>query len=411
MVALPLLFAFLLSLASLALTNPVVKIRSSGITVPIASRINATGSPNFVKQERQRAQALIQRGKAKAAYKAGLTQDDSISIPVTNTIVTYTIQAFIGSPATAYTLLIDTGSSITWVGAGKNYVATNSSHDTGHSIEVTYGSGAFFGEEYLDTVNLGGGLVIPHQSIGVATFAGGFRGVDGILGIGPIDLTTRTTSSGEQVPTVMDNLARAGTIPANTIGIFYTPPTSTSDTNGELTFGGTDPCKISGRITFVPITAVSPASQYWGIDQTITYGKRRTKILASTAGIVDTGTTLMMIASDAFQAYTHAVGGKLDQTTGLLTIDDPSKLQSLFYRIGHTTFEFTAEGQQWPKALNSHIGGDPHKTYLIVSDLGTESGKGLDFINGYTWLEHFYSVFDTDHQRVGIANLKRRERC
>jgi Eukaryotic aspartyl protease len=108
--------------------------------------------------------------------------------------------------------------------------------------------------------------------------------------IGPIDLTTGSTSSGGQVPTVINNLAHAGIIPANTIGVFYTPPTSsTPDTNGELTFGGIDPCKISGRITFVPITAVSPASEYWGIDQTITYGKKGTKILARTAGIVDTG--------------------------------------------------------------------------------------------------------------------------
>lgn len=32
----------------------------------------------------------------------------------------------------------------------------------------------------------------------------------------------------------------------------------------------------------------------------------------------------MLIATDAFQAYTNAVGGTLDQTTGLLKISDPS---------------------------------------------------------------------------------------
>jgi len=310
----------------------------------------------------------------------------------------------VGSPGTDYTLLIDTGSSNTWVGADKKYTPTSSSQDTGASVSVSYGSGSFSGEEFTDTVDLGGGLVIQSQSIGVASQAQGFEGVDGILGIGPTDLTSQTLSSGGNIPTVTDNLAKAGTISANSIGVSYAPPTSESDTNGELTFGGTDSSKFTGDITFVPITSTSPASQYWGIDQTITYGSSGTTILDSTAGIVDTGTTLMLIATDAFQAYSDAVGGTLDQTTGLLKIDDASKLESLFYKIGDTTFEFTAEGQQWPQALNSVIGGDANSIYLVVADLGSNSGQGLDFINGYAWLESFYSVFDTDNSQVGIAN-------
>jgi saccharopepsin len=95
----------------------------------------------------------------------------------------------------------------------------------------------------------------------------------------------------------MDNLAKAGTIPSNLIGIFYTTPTSTSDMNGELTFGGTDSSKISGSVNYVPITSTSPANELWGIDQTITYGNNGQSILASTAGIVDTGTEMCLHAS------------------------------------------------------------------------------------------------------------------
>ena len=36
-----------------------------------------------------------------------------------------------------------------------------------------------------------------------------------------------------------------------------------------------------------PITTTSPASDYWGIDQSVQYGT--TTILDTTAGIVDTG--------------------------------------------------------------------------------------------------------------------------
>ena len=42
--------------------------------------------------------------------------------------------------------------------------------------------------------------------------------------------------------------------------------------------------------------------------------------------------------------------------------------------------------------------------YLIVGDIGTRTGQGLDFINGQTWLERFYTVFDTANSRIGFAN-------
>jgi hypothetical protein len=52
---------------------------------------------------------------------------------------------------------------------------------------------------------------------------------------------------------------------------------------------------------FSPLTTTYPASYYWGINESITYGS--TTILAETAGIVDTGTTLILIASSAYLEY------------------------------------------------------------------------------------------------------------
>jgi len=100
------------------------------------------------------------------------------------------------------TLLIDTGSSNTWLGASQAYLKTSTSKSTGQNMSVTYGSGSFNGTECeqililnyfqlhqfaprdpdIDTVTLSPGLVITSQSIGVASSSVGFRGVDGILG-------------------------------------------------------------------------------------------------------------------------------------------------------------------------------------------------------------------------------------
>lgn len=160
--------------------------------------------------------------------------------------------------------------------------------------------------------------------------------------------------------------------------------------NGELTFGGTDSSRFTGEITFTPITSTSPASNYWGIDQTVTYGSvDGTPILNQTAGIVDTGTTLLYLASDAFSAYQKATGATLDNTTGLLKLSSSefSNLKSLFFTIGGTTFEWTANAQIWPRSMNAQLGGEEGSIYLVAADNGTPSGQGLDFINGFVWCE------------------------
>ena len=41
--------------------------------------------------------------------------------------------------------------------------------------------------------------------------------------------------------------------------------------------------------------------------------------------------------------------------------------------------------------------------YLIVADLGMPSGSGFDFVDGMTFLERFYYVFDVSNSQVGFA--------
>ena len=112
----------------------------------------------------------------------------------------------------------------------------------------------------------------------------------------------------------------------------------------------------------------------------------------------------------------------LDHNTSLLSItsDQFSNLKSLFFTINDVcsrlsylyhiadidmkvAFELTPNAQIWPRSLNTAIGGVAGSIYLIVKDNGSNSGSGLDFIAGQTFLERFYSVYDTANQRVGLA--------
>ncbi|KAG1774539.1 acid protease [Suillus placidus] len=388
LLALPAL-AFL-SLSASALPHP--RTASSTAALKLAVRINSYGIKNIAAADRARIQVLQAGG--------------SSSVNAANAAMIYTADIGVGSPATNYTLLLDTGSSNTWIGAGKSYEKTATSQDTGGTFYVTYGDQSYVsGEEYTDTVTLNSDLVIDNQSIGVASASSGMEGLDGLLGLGPVDLTEGTVSNANEVPTVTDNLYIQGTISSEVLGVFFAPASS-DDSTGELTFGGYDASKITGSVSYVPITSTSPASAYWGIDQSISYGS--TSILAETAGIVDTGTTLILIASDAFSKYKSATGATLDQSTGLLQItsDQYSQLSSLYFTTGGVTYELTPNGQIWPRSLNSAIGGTTDGIYLVVADSGSASGSGLDFTNGYCFLERFYSVYDTSNSQVGFATTE-----
>ncbi|KAN0081171.1 Aspartic peptidase domain containing protein [Tylopilus felleus] len=351
---------------------------------------------------------IVDRDRTRAHAKKQLDQvgNHDTSFDIRNVIVGYTTQVGVGTPPTEYTLIVDTGSANIWIGANKSYVETSTSHDTGDAVSLRYGSGNFTGEEWTDTVTISPGLVIEQQSIGVANSSFGLNGLDGILGLGPVDLTNGTVSGVSTVPTVSNNLLSQEKISEEVLGVYFNPATN-QNKSGELTFGGYDESAVISPVQYVPLTKTSPASRFWGFDQSISYGNET--ILPLTAGIVDTGSTFIMIASSAFQQYQNLTGGTLDSATGLLKItpDQYANLQPLTFNIGGVPFELSPNAQIWPRSLNTMFsGGVSGAIYLIVTNIGSLPGTGLDFIVGYTFLERFYCVLDATHGAVGFAKTQ-----
>ncbi|KAI0760883.1 family A1 protease [Trametes elegans] len=372
-----------------------------------------TGTAKVVDLDRARAKALQTHSTRNVAPNI-FQQGAAASAPATNQAVDYVTTVKIGSSSKEFTLLIDTGSSNTWVGSRplqNPFLPSGTTRLTGDIVSVQYGSGFVTGLEMADSITLGSGLTINDQSMGAALLSGGFSTVDGILGIGPTDLTCGTLllnlgGGSGCIPTVTDNAFSQGIIPEHLVGISFEPTTTLENTNGELTFGGIDSSKFTGPLNFVPITSTAPASQFVGVDQSITFGSPTgPTILPMTAGVTDTGTTLLLIASDAFATYQNLTGAVLDADSGLLRItpEQFANLPSLFFHIGPNTFEFTANAQIWPRALNSAIGGADDGIFLVINDIGSATGEGLDFIDGMTFLERFYYVFDAGNSRVGLA--------
>src|SRR6267154_2842164 len=70
------------------------------------------------------------------------------------------------------------------------------------------------------------------------------------------------------------------------------------------------------------------------------------------------------------------------------------------------TYTLIPNAQIWPRHLNLEIGGGDDLIYLVVEDIGTNSGSGFDFILGFAFLQRFYSVYDTTSSRVGFATTQ-----
>lgn len=398
--------------ASTALASPVER-QAQAVVLPLKRVSNVTSVKNIV----SKGQARLDKVNSVSAVSA--TSEVS-SGSVTNEDVSYVASVSIGG--TSYDLIVDTGCTLlllrhnrnalkrstdltscsasnTWCGAQSSCEPSSTGKKTGDSVQVSYGSGSFSGEEYTDEVSFGG-LAVSSQSIGAATSASGFSGVDGIIGFGPVDLTEDTVSNTNTVPTFMNNLYSQGSISTEVLGVSFRPETGsdTDDTNGELTLGGTDSSKYSGSITYFSQLTTGDAAYYWGISiAKFTYGS--TTLSSSASGIVDTGTTLIYIPTKAYDEFLNAADGETDNSSGLASFStEPTSDFGITF--GSTTYTLTPSQYLIPSDQYSYYGLDSGKYYSWISDGGS---SGVDTIIGQKFLENYYSVFDTTNSRIGFA--------
>lgn len=255
----------------------------------------------------------------------------ALDVPIIDGIVCGVVTLGVGVPPTIYSLLVDPGSSNTWLGAKKSYVKTKSSLDAreaGHTVALVYGSGTFSGEEYFDNLTMSG--ISFQQEIGVT---GTSKGVneDGIFGIGPTDLTRGTLSHNDnaEIPTVTDSLFKQRLITSRSVTIG----------NHLLTF---EPTKAAD-VNYVPITRTSPANEFWGLDAGFRYCA--VTLLAQTAGIIDHGTTLLLLSTNAFNTFRNETGAELDASAGILRYknDNCLGLKPLTLVVGGKTIEISSD--------------------------------------------------------------------
>ncbi|CAH7669590.1 aspartic peptidase domain-containing protein [Phakopsora pachyrhizi] len=327
-----------------------------------------------------------------------------MNITVVNTIVSYIATVKVGPNGQTYRLIIDTGSSTTWVGAAKSFLPTNPTTDEPFSL--TYGSGTVSGLKSEEILSFSDQLTTK-QPIGVASNAMGFDDVDGILGLGPVKLTVGSLEKRPtaEVPTVVDNLFTEKKINNKIVGVAFSPSNQTTSSNGLLTFGGVDNSRFQGPLQWIKRTDSQPASNYFGVNMTITAGKNT--IMENSAGIVDTGTTLILISQEALQRYMALIpGSKLETGAASFISMPPSSVASvpvLEFDFGTFKATLNPEQQLLPASQARLFGVSPDKRYSFVNSVGGSFTGGLEFILGQKFLEHYYTAYDASTGAVGIA--------
>ncbi|CAE7189071.1 unnamed protein product [Rhizoctonia solani] len=198
----------------------------------------------------------------------------------------------------------------------------------------------------------------------------------------------------------MKSLRIKNKIQQNVFGLSFVPTTHQGVLGGELTFGGVNSQKYIGKLNWVDVNK-GCLNSCWGFEQTIKYGEQ--VIQPYSAGVVDSGTALIYVTSEAFQLYSGALpGSKMDKATGLLEIPEESigAMKPLFFIINGVSYELTPNAQLWPRTSNTILGGKANAYYSVVS---SHDKLGHSFIMGYPFLLRFYTAYNVSNSKIGFA--------
>jgi hypothetical protein len=269
-----------------------------------------------------------------------------------------------------------------------------------------YGSGSVTGD-YVEASVTFVDSSVPSFKIGLAESVG-FTGYsssefDGILG-----LAWPSLNQDPNTPLIVPSLYAEGAISENLFAIFLTPDGS----GGELSVGEIDASRFSGSMTWISLSEES----WWAVNF-IGVAVNGVGVVSSDVGalsapqstadtaILDSGTSLIVGPTESIDqivAVIQSVSGvQVSYNQGSLTYSVPC---SAVNSLPPITFELAdaKTGQYFKYTL-------PGSAYVLPASslscsLGFQQGGNLNmWILGDPFLRVFYSVYDYQNSRVGLA--------
>ncbi|KIK51004.1 hypothetical protein GYMLUDRAFT_266014 [Collybiopsis luxurians FD-317 M1] len=357
-----------------------------------------------------------------------------------------------------FTLIVDTGSSDTWVAKqgfacfdlSGNPVPTSqcafgtNGFDTSASptyfpipntnFNISYGDGEFLtGDMAFDTVTVGG-MTVPHQELGLVTNAAWLGdGIDtGLMGLASPNLTSAFEGTDPdadewpktQIPynplfyTAVQNgiVSEPYFSVALNRGSFEAENSSLYDPDlGYIAFGGIAPVPVTSTVVTVPIQGYDASTFlpsngtrvtyfYYTVDVESMSFTGNTQVFGTTNDIIlDTGTTLNYVPTDVADAFAAAFDppATWDDDFGLYVFScGNSTVPEFTVNIAGTTFVVDPEDNVLPLGVNDDDGNE-------VCASGTTDGgpneNGNIFILGDTFLHNVVTTFNIHTDEVTIT--------
>ncbi|RUS34704.1 rhizopuspepsinogen precursor [Jimgerdemannia flammicorona] len=370
--------------------TPVSDPKGSGFSILVHS------NPQFAPSaKRQVAKTWNKFNKHATGSRIGNVDVSTIPLIDDGPDTEYYASITVGTPGKTFKMDFDTGSSDCWIPAidcgstckGKaSYDPTKSStyKKDGRPWSIQFNDGSISsGILASDTISLGT-LVIKDQTIDLAKkLSGTFGGIaaDGILGLG-FDANTAV----QGIKTPVDNMIARGLITDPVFGVFLGK--ASRGGGGEYVFGGYNKNKVGGTLTTIP---VDNSQGLWGI--TIDGLSAGGKSVGKFNGILDTGTTLLLLTNKVASALA-AILGATDNKDGTYTVPcDANKLADLVFSIGSAKFKVPKEDLVFQKDSKG------------VCMAGFGYGNLPFAILGDMFLKNNYVVFNQKVPQVQMAPL------
>ncbi|CAO3597860.1 unnamed protein product [Absidia cylindrospora] len=278
---------------------------------------------------------------------------DNVDAPLENIDIAYLIDVSVGTPPQPFTLLLDTGSSASWVpsyGCGRfcgfpNRTLRPNDSDTFNSTNmlftVTYGQGYSHGLFAQDTFTVNGASV-PDVYFGLSVANDGEltdAGADGILGLGPDALSKFNNPDAKTLPTLVTSMFDHKVITKNVFSIYFHPVSDDtvpweSPINGDITFGGVNKTNLKGEITYAPVTKNRQLQNYWAADIDHIYiGKKSARYDKTLTALIDTGSTLIYLPAAIIRQIFSKVEG-FRRANGLYAVPcDSTQVKPVTFEI------------------------------------------------------------------------------
>jgi len=310
-----------------------------------------------------------------------------------------------GTSAQDLRVIYDTGSSNLWVSNTKpgllskhqyyDHSKSSSYVANGTIFNIEYGSGPVSGVYSQDTASIGGIALSEYtfaevdntKGLGPAFLVGHF---DGICGMGWDGISV------DGVETPLRAMVNSGKLDEPVFAFYL----GSDGADGELTLGGVNPARYTGDFTYVPVVEMVPGlTGYWEIvlDDVTVNGK---SVSSAKRGVVDSGTSLMVVPSNEIKALAATVGAKqlsiippLNREYG---IDCSASAPDIDFQIAGKTYTLTLADYSLPN-------GDQCLFAFMGQDIPAPVGPLI--IMGDVFMRAHYTKFDVGNKQVGFAQI------